>query len=91
LKEKISFYLQQAEKIKVEKSLNKNSPIQWIMTPGNKNALAFSDYLKISGFDVRPILSPTVPEGKERLRVCIHSFNTKEEILNLISSIVNRP
>jgi 8-amino-7-oxononanoate synthase len=91
LKEKISFYLQQAEKIKVEKSLNKNSPIQWIMTPGNKNALAFSDYLKTSGFDVRPILSPTVPEGKERLRVCIHSFNTKEEILNLISSIVNRP
>ena len=91
LKENISFYLQQAEKIKVEKSLNKNSPIQWIMTPGNKNALAFSDYLKTSGFDVRPILSPTVPEGKERLRVCIHSFNTNEEILNLISSIVNRP
>ena len=91
LGKKISFYLQQAEKIKVEKSLNKDSPIQWIMTPGNKNAIAFSDYLKTSGFDVRPILSPTVPEGKERLRVCIHSFNTKEEILNLISSIVNRP
>lgn len=91
LKEKINYYLEHAEKIEVEKSLNIDSPIQWIMTKGNSNALAFSDYLRNRGFDVRPILSPTVPEGKERLRVCIHSFNTKEEILNLISTIVNKP
>ncbi len=91
LKERIKYYLGQAEKIEVEKSLNIDSPIQWIMAKGNKNALALSDYLKNRGFDVRPILSPTVPEGKERLRVCIHSYNTEEEILNLISTIVKKP
>ncbi len=91
LKEKINYYLEEAEKIPVERSLNKDSPIQWIMVPGNINALVFSEYLQKKGFDVRPILSPTVPEGKERLRVCIHSFNTKEEILNLVSAISKMP
>lgn len=90
LKERINYYLEQAENMEVEKSLNKESPVQWIMTPGNKNALVLSDYLQEYGFDVRPILSPTVPEGKERLRVCIHAFNTQEEILNLLSIITQQ-
>jgi 8-amino-7-oxononanoate synthase len=36
-----------------------------------------------------PIMSPTVQKGKERIRVCIHSFNTKEEmdkIINILRS-----
>ena len=36
-----------------------------------------------NGFDVKAILSPTVKEGRERLRVCLHSFNTEEEIKEL--------
>ena len=30
------------------------------------------------------MLSPTVPAGKERLRICLHSFNTELEILRLV-------
>lgn len=41
------------------------------------------DLLLNNGFDVRAILSPTVAEGTERLRVCLHSFNTEEEMVNL--------
>ena len=33
---------------------------------------------------VKAILPPTVPEGQERIRICIHSYNTKEEINRLI-------
>ena len=33
-----------------------------------------------AGFAVRGIAPPTVPAGKERIRVCIHSHNTKAEI-----------
>ena len=31
-------------------------------------------------FDVRPIFSPTVPAGSERLRICLHAFNTDDEM-----------
>jgi len=32
-------------------------------------------------------LSPTVPEGQERLRICLHSFNTQAEIDQLLQSL----
>ena len=41
------------------------------------------------GFFVRPILAPTVPAGKERIRICIHSFNSIEEIDNLLAEIAS--
>ncbi|CAG8440505.1 11419_t:CDS:1, partial [Cetraspora pellucida] len=40
-----------------------------------------------AGYNVKPIRSPTVPVGKERVRICIHADNTEEEILGLISVI----
>lgn len=46
-----------------------------------------SKKLQEGGFDVRAILSPTVPEGHERLRICLHSFNTQDEIVNLLRLI----
>ncbi|KAL4917671.1 pyridoxal phosphate-dependent transferase [Aspergillus aurantiobrunneus] len=39
------------------------------------------------GYTVRAIMSPTVPEGKERVRVCLHAGNTMEEIDGLIKVI----
>ena len=64
------------------------SPIQCIVITGNEEVKRISKLLEKSGFDVRPILSPTVPKGKERLRICIHSFNTKEDLDELISSLL---
>jgi 8-amino-7-oxononanoate synthase len=65
--------------------MESSSPIQCILVPGNTNVRMAADKLQKEGFDVRPILSPTVPAGKERLRICIHAFNTEEEIGRLIS------
>lgn len=39
----------------------------------------------------KPILSPTVPKGKEKLRFCMHSYNTFEEIEQLIDVLKNAP
>jgi 8-amino-7-oxononanoate synthase len=60
--------------------LNSESAIQCIVTPGNLNARNIATELQSTEFDVRAILSPTVPVGTERLRICLHAFNTTEEL-----------
>ena len=67
------------------------SAIQSAIIPGNQNVKSIANQIQEKGFDVKAILSPTVPEGQERLRFCLHCFNTKEEIsevLRLLSTFV---
>ena len=63
------------------------SAIQAIIIGGNAQAKSISERLQADGFDVRPILSPTVAEGSERLRICLHNHNTFEQIKNLTTSL----
>lgn len=70
--------------------INSNSAIQCIIIPGNDAVKSVAKKIQEKGFDVRPVLSPTVLLGKERLRICLHSFNTKEEIEKLINVVINR-
>jgi 8-amino-7-oxononanoate synthase len=67
--------------------LDSTHPIQGILFDNSEKAVDFSKYLNESGFDIRPILSPTVPKGKERVRICLHAFNSEEEISNLCQNI----
>ena len=39
------------------------------------------------GFVVRAVVPPTVPEGTERVRVCLHAGNTKEQIDKFVESV----
>lgn len=57
-----------------------DTPIQAVIFPGNEAVKEKATHCREQGFDVRPILSPTVPKGKERLRVILHAFNSPEEI-----------
>ena len=63
------------------------SPIQAVVISGNSAVKKVSQLLVSNGFDVRPILSPTVARGKERLRICLHSYNTKKEIETMLQLI----
>lgn len=68
------------------------SAIHCCIIAGNAKAKDLADNIQQQGFDVKAILSPTVPLGSERLRICLHSYNTTSEIeslLNLVSKIVN--
>ncbi|HUM46215.1 MAG TPA: 8-amino-7-oxononanoate synthase [Chitinophagales bacterium] len=69
--------------------IESNSPIQSVIIPGNENVRSVAAFLQSAGFDVRPIVSPTVPRGRERLRICIHAFNTEEEVRRLVKELPN--
>ncbi|QDA58856.1 aminotransferase class I/II-fold pyridoxal phosphate-dependent enzyme [Hymenobacter jejuensis] len=60
-------------------------------SPARVRQLASS--AQAAGFDVRPIVAPTVPAGTERLRLIVHSYNTTQEIDQLArvltSSLIN--
>lgn len=58
--------------------------IQSIPLEGNKAAKEFTQKIIMEGFDVRPLLSPTVQRGKEVLRICLHAFNTKKDLKTLL-------
>jgi 8-amino-7-oxononanoate synthase len=60
------------------------SAIQSAIVPGNKNVKRIAQQLQDRGFDVKAILSPTVPEGQERIRFCIHSYNSEKEINQIL-------
>ena len=67
------------------------SAIQCAIIPGIEGVKTKANQLQEKGFDVKPILSPTVPEGQERLRFCLHSYNSEREIsdcLELLSIFV---
>jgi len=88
LKENIRFFLEKAETYGLQTHfIESTSAIQSMRCSGNDNAKATSDFLAEKGFDVKPILSPTVPLGMERLRFCLHTFNTNEEINQVLKSI----
>jgi len=36
---------------------------------------------------VRPIVPPTVPDGTQRVRVCLHAGNTFEDVESLVACI----
>ncbi len=62
-----------------------STPIQVVVIPGNEEVKKVAELLQEINLDVRAILYPTVPTGRERLRIVLHAFNTKEEIDQLIS------
>lgn len=63
---------------------NSKSAIQCLIVEGNDEVKSLAEKIQKEGFDVRPILSPTVPKGQERLRICLHSFNSIEQISSLL-------
>ena len=86
LKENISTFNQALEIQRPPRYLS-TSAIQVLITEGNLKAKSTSKQLQEMGFDVRAILSPTVKEGEERLRICLHSFNSKNEVLGLAHAL----
>jgi 8-amino-7-oxononanoate synthase len=61
------------------------SPIIAILTAYPRPLSAF---LYSRGMNARPITWPTVPKGKDRVRVCLHAGNTWAEVNGLVEAIM---
>lgn len=63
------------------------SPIQLIKIGDVQKTKEIAECIQNVKLAVKPIYSPTVPIGSEGLRICIHAFNTKDEIDTLVSHL----
>ncbi len=64
--------------------LESNTAIQGVIVPGNDRVKKLAAGLLEKLVDVRPILYPSVPLHKERLRIVLHAFNTIEQVDKLL-------
>lgn len=64
--------------------IESQSAIHCAVIPGNEKVKNISSVLQQHNFDVKAILSPTVPQRQERLRFCLHAYNTLQEITNVL-------
>ncbi len=69
------------------KKLESDTPIQHLLVNSLEEANHVAEQIKQAGFDVRPVFYPAVPKGAERVRVVLHSFNTRGEVSWLIQAI----
>jgi 8-amino-7-oxononanoate synthase len=86
LKNSISFFNQHVMP-PVQPLISSISAIHCLPVYGNHNARTVALQVQNAGLDVRAILSPTVPVGEERLRICLHAFNTPAEMELLIETL----
>jgi 8-amino-7-oxononanoate synthase len=62
------------------KCIESNSAIQSILIPDNKFVKELCVELKASNIGAYAVLSPTVAQGQERIRIVLHSYNTSKQI-----------
>ena len=85
LRNNINYFNQQKKLLGIQPLfVRSKSAIQCAIIPGNERVREIAKNIQAQGFDVKPILSPTVPQGQERLRLCLHSFNSEGDIFGVL-------
>ena len=64
-----------------------HSAIQPVWISGSDMALEVSRYLQENGYQALAIRPPTVKAGTERIRISLHTFNSRESIDGLIGCL----
>ena len=72
--------------------IESHSAIHCCIISGNDTVKLIAQKFQKHGFNIKPILSPTVPKEQERLRFCLHAFNSEEDIskvLKLLATFIH--
>ena len=72
----------------IKNLIKSNSAIHCLLVGSNHKVDLLEKQLALNNIYAKAIKSPTVKEGTERLRFCIHAFNTKQEIDLLIEQLI---
>lgn len=90
LKENIKYFKLEVQKNNLQDIfIESDSAIQACIISGNTRVKLAASDLADNGFVVKAILAPTVPSGSERLRFCLHSYNSKHEISEVLKVLGN--
>ncbi|MDP1801661.1 MAG: pyridoxal phosphate-dependent aminotransferase family protein [Bacteroidota bacterium] len=85
LQNNISYFYSKTNTIKA--LIKSQSAIHSLVVGSNNKADLMEKKLALKNIYAKAIKSPTVKEGTERVRFCIHAFNTKQETDLLIEQI----
>lgn len=88
LQQVINYWNKKITATQIQASNNKCSPVQYFPISGNERALDAAQKLQKSDIQVKAMRSPTVSKGKEGIRICLHAYNPKEEIDQLLNEMV---
>ena len=90
LKNRVSYFNNKVNELNMGQFFySTNAPIQVCILGENKLTKKISGALWQQKLFAKAILHPTVAKGKERIRICLHSFNTEKEIDLLLNIIKN--
>ncbi|MGC1632562.1 MAG: pyridoxal phosphate-dependent aminotransferase family protein [Gelidibacter sp.] len=82
----IHFFKEKLKENQLEKYFTEsNSAIQCCTVSDSEKVKKIVHHLNEKGYDPEPIFSPTVPKGQERIRFCVHAYNSEEEISKVLS------
>ena len=84
LKNIVSFFRSEVKRLSLKGFIDSDSAIHCIVVSGNEKVKNISSVLQQNNFGVKPILSPTVPQGQERLRFCLHSYTTEQQVTDVL-------
>lgn len=85
LKKNIKHFNDSAKKIKG--FIPSRGAIHCKIIKGNKTVDKIEKLLSAKNVYIKAIKSPTVKAGEERLRICLHAFNTEKEINKLLTLV----
>lgn len=88
LNSNIDFFLKEIKRLNLN-FIASHSTIHCCVISGNEKVKLIAKKIQKNGFSVKAILSPTVLENKERLRFCLHSYNSKQEISEVLELLNN--
>ncbi|NDI98661.1 8-amino-7-oxononanoate synthase [Flavobacterium sp. LaA7.5] len=87
LEENIQHFVTEAKRLGLTNFIPSISAIHCAIIPGNDKVQHIARLLQEEGYNVKAILHPTVPKGQERLRFCLHSYNTQSEITEILTCL----
>ncbi|QQR98051.1 MAG: pyridoxal phosphate-dependent aminotransferase family protein [Sphingobacteriales bacterium] len=82
-KNKLFDNIQYFNNLMCDATLYSESPIFSYIVPSSDACKLLSIKLREHGVNAKAIVYPTVPKGKERIRIIMHSYNSKSEIEKL--------